>query len=172
MRAPAAIGGRPRAIHIGSGVYFGPRATLAVAAPTETAGRIYEPQLTIGSGCWFGEQLFISCNGRITIGRDVLGSARVSIVDNNHDYQDPALPPRHQPHTIPRPVTIGDGVFLGVGCVILPGVTLGERSYVGANALVTKDVPAWTIVGGNPARPLKEWNGDEWVALTNPRGQN
>lgn len=142
---------------------FGSHATLS--AISELHGHSYDPLITIGDKCSFGEQLFISCCGAIEIGREVMSSARVVLTDNHHGYEDPAVPPIYQPLSEPRPVRVGDGVFLGVGCVVLPGVTLGERAYVGANSVVTRDVPAWTLVAGNPARTIRRWNGSEWVSI-------
>ena len=63
----------------------------------------------------------------------------------------------------PQPVKIGDGAFLGVNSAILPGVTVGEGGYVGANAVVTEDVPARSLVVGNPARVVRRWDGSAWV---------
>jgi acetyltransferase-like isoleucine patch superfamily enzyme len=159
--APLTVVGSPGSIHIGNKVHVGPNATLS--AVREHYGHSYDPVVTIGDGCSFGEQLFVSCCGAISIGRDVMASARVVLTDNYHAYEDPSIPPIYQPLSQPKPVKVGDGVFLGVGCVVLPGVTLGVRAYVGANAVVTKDVPPWTIVAGNPARPIRSWNGSEWT---------
>ncbi len=63
----------------------------------------------------------------------------------------------------PRPVRIGDGSFLGVNSAILPGVTVGAGGYVAANAVVIEDVPAHSLVVGNPARVVRRWDGSEWV---------
>jgi len=148
---PARIEGASR-IFIGNGVIIAAHSYLSVVR--EYAGIHYDPQLVIGDRSNFGENLLLSCCGRITIGSDVLASARVFIGDTYHDYATEA-PPLSAPMASPRAVTIGDGVFLGVGCSILPGVTIGERAYVGAGAVVTKDVPARTVVAGNPARVIK-----------------
>ena len=53
-----------------------------------------------------------------------------------------------------KPISIGDGVWIGAAALILPGITIGERSIVGAGSVVTRDVPPYTIVAGNPARPI------------------
>jgi acetyltransferase-like isoleucine patch superfamily enzyme len=163
IRPPMTVVGSPDRIQIGDNVSFGSHATLS--AVSELHGRSYDPLIAIGDSCSFGEQLFISCCGAIEIGREVMSSARVVLTDNYHGYEDPSVPPIYQPLSEPQPVRVGDGVFLGVGCVVLPGVTLGERAYVGANSVVTRDVPAWTLVAGNPARPLRRWNGSEWVSI-------
>ena len=65
----------------------------------------------------------------------------------------------------PRDVTIGDGSFLGIGSMVLPGVAIGRQVYVAAGAVVTRDVPDLTLVGGNPARPIRRWDGDRWVGV-------
>ena|SRR5271167_2533051 len=149
---PARIDGAKH-IRIGSDVHIGAHAFLSVIA--ELHGRTYDPCLTIGDRSSFGQQLFISCCGHLEIGRDVLGSERVFITDTYHDYRHPERPPVSQPLAAPKRVTIGDGVFLGVGSCVLPGVTIGERAYVGANSVVTRDVEPWTIVAGNPALSIR-----------------
>ncbi len=134
-----------------------------IAAQDQLNGKRYSPSLRIGSRSSFGYGRFIACCGDIEIGEDVLGSARVFIADSYHDYHDPALPAIRQPFAEPRPVRIGDGAFLGVGSCVLPGVTVGGRAYVAANAVVTSDVPELTLVAGVPARPIKHWDGQAWV---------
>ena len=90
---------------------------------------------------------------------------RVLIGDAYHDYRDPDTAGADQPMSSPRPVVIGSGAFLGVGSVILPGVTIGERACIGANAVVTSDVPRNAVVVGSPARVIKRWDDDSerWV---------
>ncbi|MFT4049390.1 MAG: acyltransferase [Solirubrobacterales bacterium] len=158
----------PHRIHIGENSWIGAHAVLSLNE--QSFGKSYEPRLTIGSRCQFGENLFISCCGEISIGDDVLGSDRVFISDTYHDFIDQDVPPVRQPLASPRPVAIGDGAFLGIGCCILPGVTVGERGYVGAGAVVTKDVPPWTMVAGNPARAIRRWDGANWVPVEQRRG--
>ena len=161
IRPPLTVHG-PERIAIGAGVWIGPRAFLSRVA--DFNGRHHEPSLAIGDGCSFGDGLFVTAAGHIEIGREVMGSRNVFIGDTFHEYEDPATPVVHQPLAEPRAVVIGDGAFLGVGCCILPGVTVGENAYVAAGAVVTKDVAPRTVVAGNPARVIKQYDGAGWRA--------
>jgi serine acetyltransferase len=149
----------PGRIHIGADVLLGDYVWLAVATdrPVQvTQGGLelderYDPRLTIGDGTRFGRDLTIACLGEVTIGAGVLGCDRVLIGDTYHDYRDPRVPIAVQPMASPKPIRIGDGVFLGTAAVVNPGVTIGDHAVVQHGAVVTKDVPAGTVVAGNPA---------------------
>lgn len=91
--------------------------------------------------------LFMSAGG-ITIEDDVLVAANTQLISNNHD------PEEHQILTC-KPVVLKRNCWIGAGATILPGVTVGENAIVGAGAVVTKDVAPNTIVGGNPAKFIK-----------------
>jgi acetyltransferase-like isoleucine patch superfamily enzyme len=158
---PARIWGREH-IEIGSGVYIA--AGAVIGAHTALNGNTYSPRINIGNRTRIGQSVMLSCTKEISIGAGVLLSDRVFIGDSYHDYRDVTLPAVDQPFSDPRPVKIEDGAFLGVGCVILPGVSIGQNGYVAANAVVTKDVPAFTIVAGNPARPVRQWDGSAWTS--------
>ena len=91
--------------------------------------------------------------GSILIGDDVITAQFVSIIAANHGTgRDGTI--RSQPVPARRSVTIGNDVWIGAGAVLLPGVTVQQGAIVGAGAVVTKDVEAYSIVGGVPARPL------------------
>lgn len=92
--------------------------------------------------------------GPVSIGADVIIAQGVVITALNHGYADPGTPIARQPHTL-RPVTIDDDVWIGANATILPGVHIGRHSIVAAGAVVTKDVPSGTVVGGVPAVILK-----------------
>ena len=98
----------------------------------------------INSGCCFQDQ------GGIEIGDDVLIGQQVVIATLNHD-----LIPEKRGSMLPAPVKIGNGVWIGAHATILSGVTIGNGAVVAAGAVVTKDVPANTVVGGVPAKILK-----------------
>jgi len=123
------------------------------------------PTLRIGDHTRIGRFAHIACVGDIEIGPHVLTSDRVFIGDTHHGYDDPALPVIAQPMAPPRRVHIQRGAFLGIGSVVLMGVTVGEHAYVGAGAVVTEDVPPRTIVVGNPARVIRRWDepSQTWV---------
>lgn len=99
----------------------------------------------LNSGCRFQDQ------GGITIGDDALIGHNAVIATLNHDL-DPAM----RATTVPKPVVIGDSVWIGANATVLPGVTIGDGAVVAAGAVVTQDVPPRTIVGGVPAKRLRD----------------
>ena len=105
-------------------------------------------QMTIGSGVFVNHSLTCMAAGGITIDDGVMIGPNVRIVTDNHDFQNRMV-------LRCKPVHIGRNAWIGVGAVILPGVTIGENAVVAAGAVVTKDVLPNTIVGGNPAKFIK-----------------
>lgn len=159
--APPATVDSPHRIEVGEGVFVMPGAWLSVVE--EHAGCRHEPRLRIGDRVTMGRDLVVACVGSVEIGDDVLAGDRVFIGDTYHGYRDPHTPVAQQPMVDPRAVHIGPGAFLGVGAIVLPGVTIGANGYVGAGAVVTTDVPARCVVVGNPARVVRRWDGGGWV---------
>jgi galactoside O-acetyltransferase len=95
--------------------------------------------------------LIDACDGgRIRIGDDVLIGPNVTIRAANHSYSRADAPIRAQGH-VPGTIVIGEDVWLSADVVVLPGVTVGSHSVIGAGAVVTKDVREWTVAGGVPA---------------------
>ena len=101
--------------------------------------------------------------GPVVIGDNVMFAQHVTVVGMNHGYQDLNTPIRDQPCTTAL-TRIGDDSWIGAGAVVNAGISVGRHSVVGAGSVVTKDVPDFTIVGGNPARVLKSYNPStgEW----------
>ncbi|MDE5548339.1 MAG: sugar O-acetyltransferase [Clostridia bacterium] len=110
----------------------------------------YGQNITVGknvfvnSGCCFQDQ------GGIEIGDNVLIGQQVVLATLNHD-----LSPQKRANMTPAPIKIGNGVWIGAHATILAGVTIGDGAGVAAGAVVTKDVPANTVVGGVPAKIIK-----------------
>jgi maltose O-acetyltransferase len=93
--------------------------------------------------------------GPVTIGRDVMMGPEVVIYTSGHKYDRLDIPMMDQGSTEKQPVTIGDDVWIGRRVIITPGVHIGNGCIIGAGAVVTKDIPDYSIVGGVPAKILK-----------------
>jgi acetyltransferase-like isoleucine patch superfamily enzyme len=140
-------------IEIGAGTMFGPHATLS-AGMVPGQSMISDPVIRVGDRCLFGKGSGIVGHLSITIGDDVWTGHHVYITDQNHGYEDLSLPISQQ--VMPeRPVTIGDGSWLGHGTVVLPGATIGRHVVIGANSVVTGEIPDHTVAAGVPARVIK-----------------
>jgi acetyltransferase-like isoleucine patch superfamily enzyme len=128
------------------------------------------PRLVVGDKTFIGTGCSFSLASRITIGQRCLLASRVSIRDNDGHPLNPEQ--RGQGQAIPaesaRPVTLGDNVWLGRGCQILKGVTIGNNSVIGIGSLVNKDVPANCVAAGTPAKVIREFSGDTPAARPAP----
>ena len=76
-------------------------------------------------------------------------------ITRNHSFERVDVPMREQGYSEEKPIVVGDDVWLGYGAIILPGVTIGDGAIIGAGTVVTKDVPPYAIVGGNPAKVIR-----------------
>ncbi len=113
--------------------------------------------ITIGRNVIIGEYSTFQAQASITIEDDVLLASKVQIITNSHIYDDIQTPIKYQSN-ISKPVLIKRGAWIGTNTTILSGVTIGRNSVVGAGAVVVKDVPDFTIVGGVPAQIIKTYN--------------
>lgn len=119
----------------------------------------YTPLIKIGDNCSFGNYCHISSINKIVIGNNVLAGKWVTITDNSHGAVDKAnlkLPPLDRKLYSKGAVIIEDDVWIGDKATILPNVSIGQGSIIGANAVVTKDVPKYSVVAGNPATIIKQ----------------
>ncbi len=105
-------------------------------------------RVKIGNNVMIMPDCLMMSRGGITIEDDAMIAANVQLISNNHDLHDRQL-------LLCKPVHIGRKAWIGAGATILPGVTVGENAVVAAGAVVTKDVAPNTIVGGNPAKFIK-----------------
>lgn len=154
--------------HIGDDVQIGPGALLVAQTyyPTEIMqhpGRSYpiqrfEPRLTIGDRVTSTAALTLAAMHTITIENDVMLAGNVLISDGSHGFEHVDDPYKYQPMCRIAPVTIKRGCWLGQNVVVMPGVTIGEMSIIGANSVVTSNIPARSIAIGAPARVVKRWD--------------
>ncbi|MCU1503070.1 MAG: putative sugar acetyltransferase, partial [Ilumatobacteraceae bacterium] len=157
---PAATIFNERYIHIGSGTMLGPQLTLSAGmVPGQEC--ISDPVVRIGDRCLIGRGSSIIGHLGIDIGDDVWTGPNVYITDQNHGYEDVTRPISVQ--TMPeRPVVIGAGSWLGFGTVVLPGARIGRHVTVGANSVVTGDLPDCCVAVGAPAKVILTHDGAAW----------
>lgn len=155
IRSPRVIIGG-RFIHIGAD--FDAFPGLRIEAFDRHLNKRFSPRISIGDRVSINYDCHIGCVNEIIIGNDVLLASRVYISDHSHgspDYHDIDIPPSARKVFSKGSVTVEDGAWIGEGACILPGVRIGRHAIVGANAVVTHDVPPYTIVAGVPARVLR-----------------
>ena len=151
-------------ISIGEDTLIGEGVALSAGmVPGQTC--ISSPVVTIGDRCLIGRGSGIVGHFSIVIGNDVWTGHHVYITDQNHGYEDVHRPISQQ--TQPeRPVVIGDGSWLGFGSVVLPGVTIGKHCVIGANSVVTRDIPDYSVAVGAPAKVIRYYDTDNgWVSV-------
>ncbi len=145
---------------------------LWLEAITRYGDERFDPKLKIGNHVRISHWSHIACAHSVTIGDHVLIGSKVIITDHNHGIfgpraTSPSIPPAQRPLERDRFVIIGQNVWLGDGVVVCPGVTIGEGSVAGANAVVTTDVPPYTLVAGVPARPIRRYDAAQgnWIRI-------
>jgi len=111
--------------------------------------------LKIGDNVGISQNCFIQVRGKVDIGNNVIFGPYSSIFSENHIFTDPDLPVNIQGESR-KGVKIGDGVWIGAKSIILDGVSIGKNSIVAAGSVVNKNVPAFSIVGGVPAKIIKK----------------
>jgi maltose O-acetyltransferase len=149
---PIHVGGRLRSLILRLIGFRIDRSTILADLPTITGdGNIYK-KLVIGSRCWINIGCLFNLDGEITIGNHVSIGHDVLLLTVTHEIGS-ARNRAWEP--IVKPVSIGNGVWIGSRSTILPGVTIGSGAVVAAGSVVHDDVEPNTLVGGVPARPIK-----------------
>jgi acetyltransferase-like isoleucine patch superfamily enzyme len=146
---PGVLVFHPGSISIGNNVYIGHNTILK---------GYYNNQMQIGDDTWIGQNCFFHSAGGISIGRAVGIGPYVKIITSVHADNQLDMPVLFHPVSF-RPVSICDGADIGVGSVVLPGVTIGEGAIIGAGAVVTRNVTAYAVAAGVPAKVLRMRGG-------------
>ncbi len=166
IRLPIDIRGK-EFIKVGKGFTTGKYCRIDVTDNETNAGKI----IVIGNNVQINDSVHIAASKKVTIGNDVLIASKVFISDHNHgNYGGHAELPQDSPLTKPqqrapyiKPVTIEDNVWIGEFVSILPGVTIGKGSIIGTMSVVNKDIPAYCIAVGVPAKVIKKFNFENGI---------
>lgn len=151
-------------ISIGADTLIGPGVALSAGmVPGQEC--ITNPVVSIGDRCLIGKGSGIVGHFSIEIGDDVWTGHHVYITDQNHGYEDITRPISRQSQA-ERAVRIGSGSWLGHGTIVLPGVSIGEHVVIGANSVVTGNIPSNSVAVGAPARVIRRYvDGEGWVSV-------
>src|SRR6476619_4729974 len=160
-------------------VFFGRDLQLQIAKGAEirfgrftwigdgTKIRVHEGVVEIGAKSVMGQECTISAYQRVRIGEQCVIADRAMFIDFDHGVVEVERPIRQQGIYM-RDVEVGSNVWIGYGACILRGVSVGDNSIVGTNAVVTKDVPANAVVAGSPARIVRRRDAPERLTWPNP----
>jgi len=153
-------------ISVGNNVYIAYKTWLAALPHTGDKNCLLE----IGDGTVIGNFNHIYATKQIIIGKNVLTADKVYISDNQHEYEDILQPILKQKIKQLNTVIIGDGTWLGENvCVI--GAKIGKNCVIGANSVVTRDIPKYSVAVGSPAKIIKRYCQDDKIwKITNPDG--
>lgn len=110
-------------------------------------------EVSLGDHCFINRGCYLA--GQITIGHFVMLASNVAIIGGDHELNQDDRPMRFAGRAASLPVRIGDDVWIGHGAILLHGITVGDGAVIAAGSVVTRDVPAYAIVAGNPARELR-----------------
>lgn len=112
-------------------------------------------RIRIGGGTFLNQGVMVASERLVEIGEHCMAANGCLITDGSHRFEDPGTPVPWQGFTTKGPTRIGDNVWLGANVVVTSGVTIGRRCVVGANSVVTADVPPYSIAAGAPAKVLR-----------------
>lgn len=133
---------------------------------TERSGHVFHPKVRIGNGVSIQQNFHLACAEEIIIGEKVAITENVGIFDIWHPYEDITSPIVEQPLRT-APVHIGNETFIGMGAIIQPGVSIGKHCSIGANSVVTRSIPDYSVAVGVPARIIKKYDSTrkQWILL-------
>lgn len=168
----------PERIFIGDDVWLGPGSLLIPVSVYPTSAMLprdrprpfhqkFDPKIVIGNRVTATANLTLAAHQEIVIEDDVLFASNVNITDGLHGYENADDPYKYQPIFRIAPIIIKRGCWIGQNVVVMPGVTIGELSIIGANSVVTKSIPNRCIAVGSPARIIKKWDAafQKWLPV-------
>jgi acetyltransferase-like isoleucine patch superfamily enzyme len=167
IRFPFDVRGR-KYIHIGKGFTTGKGCRFEVYPINKKVGT-----LIIGQDVQLNDYVHITAMQSVIIGNNVLMASKIYISDCTHGFYgdndvhtNPNIAPINREYSV-KPVEIQDNVWIGESVSILPGVVIGKGSIIGANSVVTKNIPDYVIAVGIPATPIKKYNfeSNKWVKI-------
>ena len=147
----------PEYISVGNNVTI--HDSVVLTAWDNYLGKKFKPEIIFGDGSSIGGECHISSVNKIIIGKNVLLGRKITLVDNSHGkltLEDLKLKPTARDLTSNGPIIIKNNVWIGDKATVLPGVIIGENSIIGANAVVTKNVPPNSVVVGVPGKVIKK----------------
>jgi acetyltransferase-like isoleucine patch superfamily enzyme len=133
-------------LELGANVLLEPDVWIAAAAPA---------RVRIGEGTFLNHGVMVAAFELVEIGAHCMLANGCFVTDANHRFDDPDRPVPWQGFTTKGPTRIGDNVWFGANVVVTSGVTIGERCVIGANSVVTQDIPPFSIAAGAPAKVLR-----------------
>lgn len=153
-------------VSIGSRSYLGPNSQLN-AINGFIGGAHLSGTIVIGEHFWATGELQILSATNVSIGNNVMIASNVFICDYSHGYSNGSLPYIDQPFEKLSPIAIGSGTWIGQNSMINPGVKIGHQAIIGANSVVTRDIPDYCIAVGAPARTIKRYDQQfkQWITL-------
>lgn len=163
VKRPRKLTGR-NSIWIGDDTYV--HSYSLMIAVSQYAGKVYHSSIRIGNFVYIGRHVYLTAVQEISIGDGCVLSEHVYITDLSHGLDPNCGPIMSQDLETKGPVRIGANCFLGYRSVVMPGVTLGEWCVVGANSVVTRSFPSYSMIAGAPAQLIKVYSRElgKWLA--------
>ena len=127
-----------------------------------------QARIRIGSGCFLNLGVMVAAMDLVEIGDHCMFANGCFITDGNHRFDDADMPVPWQGFSSKGPTRIGDNVWVGANVVITSGVTIGRRCVIGANSVVTQELPDFTIAAGVPAKPIRKIEYGEGARASSP----
>lgn len=154
----------PRSVFLGKHVtvLFNGR----IEAVTRYNDKVFNPKIVIDENVCIQQNLHLTCADCIHIGKNTAIAANVTITDIIHPYEDINLSIEKQDIEV-KSVEIGQDCKIYNNAIILPGITIGKHCVIGANSVVTKDIPDYSVAVGIPAKVIKQWSTstNKWVKM-------